>query len=71
MPILSPYSDDKINLHQLSILRCGECTVCGKPLTESTKVHAGKLKDDAYAIACEDCKDKIVTPVLEYVFFQI
>jgi len=70
MPILSPYSDEKLNLHQLSILKYGECTVCGKPLTESTRSYAGKLEDDAYAVACEDCKDRIVTPVLEYVFFK-
>ena len=70
MPIVSPNTDDKVNLHQLSILKHGVCTVCGKPLVECTKVYSGKKKSGEYAIACEGCKDKIETRVTENVYYH-
>lgn len=63
------YNDD-VNLHQLSILQHGVCTVCGEHLKNGCKVFAGKLVDGSYAIACEDCKDKVVIKLNEYVFFN-
>lgn len=70
MPIDSPYTDDKVNLRQLSVLKHGMCTVCGKPLAECTKVYSGKKKGGEYAIACEGCKDKIETHVAENVYYH-
>ena len=61
---------DEVNLHQLSILQNGFCTVCGEHLKKGCKVFAGKLYDGSYAIACEDCKDKVVTKLNEYVFYN-
>ena len=62
--------NDKVNLHQLSRLRYGVCTVCGKHLKTACKVFSGKLNDGSYAIACEDCKDKVEKILKEYVFFN-
>ena len=70
MPIVSPYTNEKINLHQLSIFKHGVCTVCGKPLAECTKVYSGKKKGGEYAIVCENCKDKIETHVAENVYYR-
>ncbi len=70
MPIVSPYFDDKVNLHHLSILKHGVCTVCGKPFAECTKVYLGKKKDGDYAVVCEGCKDIIETSVAENVYYR-
>ena len=70
MPIHSLYIDDKINLHQLSVLRYGKCTLCGKSLVTGAKAYAGKMSDGSYAIACPSCKDEIDTQIYEYVFYR-
>lgn len=62
--------NDKVSLHQLSILQYGRCTVCGECLKKNCKVIAGKLPDGSYAIACEDCKDKVETILKDYVFYN-
>lgn len=66
----SPYIDDKINLHQLSVLRYGKCTLCGKSLVQGARVYTGKMNDGSYAIACDACKDRIDTPSSNYVFYR-
>ena len=70
MSMLSPYMDDKINLHQLSVLRYGKCTLCGKSLVDGAKVYAGKMSDGSYAIVCPLCKDEIDTQISDYVFYR-
>ena len=62
--------NDSVSLHQLSVLQHGYCTVCGEHLKKGCKVIAGKLKDGSYAIACENCKDKVETKLKEYVFYN-
>lgn len=62
--------DDKIRLHQLSILKYGYCTICGSHLKKGSKVISGKMKDGNFAISCENCNDKIETIIKEYVFYS-
>lgn len=62
--------NDEVNLHQLSILQHGVCTVCGEHLKKGCKVVAGKLHDGSYAITCEHCKNKVESIIKEYVFFN-
>lgn len=62
--------NDEINLHQLSILQNGYCSMCGKRILERTKVYAGKCKDGSYAVACEKCKDCIEKNKKNYVYYR-
>ena len=62
--------NDSVSLHQLSILQYGYCTVCGEHLMKGCKVIAGKLKDGSYAIACENCKDRVDTSIQDFVFYN-
>ena len=62
-------NEESIVAHRLSILKHGQCTICGKRLSQGMKVYAGVLKDDSIAIACEDCKDSIVKTIKVYVYY--
>ena len=44
-------SKESIIAHRLSILKHGQCTICGKRLSQGMKAYAGVLKDDSFAIA--------------------
>ena len=62
--------NDNINLHQLSILKYGVCTICGERLKIRCKVFTGIQLDGNYAIACEKCKDKMEKILKNYVFYN-